>query len=188
MLNYKVIDGIFTEFTRCYLQKLALSEQCVNMNYKGGYRASDFDGGCHIKMHPQVLKEIRDKIPVLKELKYIRSWSFIYDSQCNGVNPHADPSLYNLNVWVTPDECVEDWNKNGLKIYDIDSENLSYYDYNHNIDLINERIKNSKWDVIPYKCNRGVLFPGRSFHATDRVYMKPGSENRRINYTFLFEL
>ena len=35
-------------------------------------------------------------------------------------------------------------------------------------------IQDSNWKVVPYKCNRGVLFPGKLFHATDKVHMKPG--------------
>ena len=56
-------------------------------------------------------------------------------------NPHADPSLYNLNVWVTPDESAEDWNKNGLRIYEKDRGDLTHEDYNRNQDLINNMIQ-----------------------------------------------
>ena len=187
-MNYKVFDNIFSDEIRLHLQELALSEKYVNQHYPNGYRASDFDAPNGPKMHKTVLEEIRKNVPILRRLKYIRSWSFVYNSQCDGVKPHADPSLYNLNVWVTPDESVEDWNKNGLRIYNKDrEENLSHDDYNGNNDLIKELIHNSDWEVVSYKCNRGVLFPGKMFHATDKVHMKPGNHNRRINYTFLFE-
>ena len=187
-MKYKVFDNIFSDEIRLYLQELALSEECVNLHHPNGYRASDFDIHGAPKMHKMVLEEIIKSVPILRRLKYIRSWSFVYNSQCDGVKPHADPSLYNLNVWVTPDESVEDWNKNGLRIYNKErEENLSHYDYNGNNDLIKELIHNSDWEVVPYKCNRGVLFPGKMFHATDNVHMKPGDCNRRINYTFLFE-
>lgn len=187
-MNHKIFDNLFSDETRTYLQELALSEECVNMDYPGGYRASDFDISDGPKIDKRVLEEIRARVPVLRGLKYIRSWSFIYNSQCNGVNPHADPSLYNLNVWVTPDESVEDWNKNGLIIYNKErEENLSHYDYNSNSELISKFIQNCDFEIVSYKCNRGVLFSGKLFHATNKVHMKPGNHNRRINYTFLFE-
>ena len=186
-MKYSIYDNIFSDEIRTYLQELALSEAYVNMHYPNGYRASDFDVSGGPKIDKRVLEEIRKKVPVLKGLKYTRSWSFVYNSQCNGVKPHADPSLYNLNVWVTPDESVEDWNKNGLRIYEKDRGDLTHHDYNGNSNLIKELIHKSDWEVVPYKCNRGVLFPGKLFHATDKVHMKPGDHNRRINYTFLFE-
>lgn len=186
-MKYSIYDNIFSDENRTYLQELALSEECVNKHYPDGYRASDFDIPNGPKIDKRVLEDIREKVPALKGLKYIRSWSFVYNSQCNGVRPHADPSLYNLNVWVTPDESVEDWNKNGLRIYNKDCGKLTHDDYNANNDLIKELIHNSDWEVVSYKCNRGVLFPGKMFHATDNVHMKPGDCNRRINYTFLFE-
>ena len=187
-MKHKIFDNIFSDEIRSYLQELALSEECVNMHHPGGYRASDFDNPSEPKMPEEVLEEIRKNVPILRRLKYIRSWSFVYHTQCEGVRPHADPSMYNLNVWVTPDESVEDWNKNGLRIYNKEREkNLDHYDYNGNNELISKFIKNCDWEVVPYKCNRGILFPGKLFHATDKVHMKPGNHNRRINYTFLFE-
>ena len=186
-MKYSIYDNIFSDENRTYLQELALSEKCVNKHYPDGYRASDFDIPDGPKIDKRVLEDIRERVPVLKGLKYIRSWSFVYNSQCNGVRPHADPSLYNLNVWVTPDESVEDWDKNGLRIYEKDCGDLTREDYNCNNDLITKLIQDSDWEVIPYKCNRAVLFYGKLFHATNKVHMKPGDHNRRINYTFLFE-
>ena len=185
-MNYSIYDNIFSDRTRTYLQELALSESYVNMHYPNGYRASDFDIPNGPKIDKRVLDEIEEKVSVLKGLKYIRSWSFVYNSQCDGTYPHADPSLYNLNVWVTPDESVEDWNKNGLRIYEKDRGNLTHAEYNGS-DLLDKLLQYSDWEVVPYKCNRGVLFPGKIFHSTDKVHMKPGDHNRRINYTFLFE-
>ena len=73
-------------------------------------------------------------------------------------------------MWVTPDESVEDWNKNGLRISAEKDRDLIHEDYNRNQDLINNMIQDSNWKVV-HKCNRGVLFPGKLFHATDK-YMK----------------
>lgn len=41
---------------------------------------------------------------------------------------------------------------------------------------------------VPYRCNRGLVFVGRRFHATDRLHFRPGSYScRRINLTLLYE-
>ena len=77
-MKYSIYDNIFSDETRTYLQELALSEEYVNKHYPDGYRASDFDIPDGPKIEKRVLEEIRERVPVLKGLKYIRSWSFVY--------------------------------------------------------------------------------------------------------------
>ena len=103
------------------------------------------------------------------------------------MRPHADPSFINVNIWVTPDKCVYDHAKNGLVIYKKKApKEWNHYQYNADLNLIETYLKNSKYDRIPYKYNRAIIFRGNTFHSTDSVYMKPGDENRRVNYTFLY--
>ena len=48
---------------------------------------------------------------------------------------HADPSIVNLNVWVSSDESVNDTEKNGLNIYSIlPPSNWTREDWNYNPD------------------------------------------------------
>ena len=186
--GYAVIDNFLPKEMCHELRELALSEKCVNRYYRNGYKASDFDNhNTEFSISPEVLCEIKNKIPLLKEHEYIRAWSFVYENICPGVKSHADRSTYNINWWVTPDECVQDHNKNGLIIFEKDSYGLSYKQYNGSPKFIDNYLSGSKYARIPYKFNRAIIFPGRLFHKTDDVHMKPGKENRRINYTFLFE-
>ena len=92
-----------------------------------------------------------------------------------------------MNIWVTPDECVEDHDKNGLVIFKRKAHKMSWRQYNSDGDFIDKYLKGSKYDRIPYKYNRAVIFRGNTFHSTDSVHMKPGDQNKRINYTFLYE-
>ena len=48
-------------------------------------------------------------------------------------------------------------------------------------------LKDASYDTIPYKYNRAIIFEGRTFHSTDNVHMKPGDNNKRVNYTFLYD-
>ena len=103
------------------------------------------------------------------------------------MRPHADPSFINVNIWVTPDECVYDHAKNGLVIYKKKApKEWTHFQYNADVNRIRTYLKESKYDRIPYKYNRAIIFKGNTFHSTDSVYMKPGDENRRVNYTFLY--
>ena len=153
------------------------------------YRYKDFDN-CD---YNDSLKDIADtyvasKISLVDASTYKRSWSFLYDNEGDGVGAHADPSYINVNIWVTPDECVEDHNKNGLKLYHRKAPKEWTWDqYNRDLSLIKEFLMGSKYDIIPYKCNRAIIFEGNTFHTTDNVHMKPGHINKRINYTFLYD-
>lgn len=186
--GYAIVDNFFSKEICDQLRDVALSERYVNRYYQNGYKASDFDtDNSPVKISNRAIYDIKSRTPFLKKYKYLRSWSFVYDNICPGVNAHADTSTYNLNWWATPDECVHDHNKNGLIIFKKNSYGLTYEQYNGSQDFIDNYLSESKCVKIPYKFNRAIIFPGRLFHKTDKVHMKPGKENRRINYTFLFE-
>jgi len=190
--GYVVIDNFFPQKVCDQLRKIALSEKFVNSTYlKNGYKGSDFDaivdGVRTASLDQKFISDIKRRAPFLEKHNYMRSWSFIYNTICDGVESHADPSTYNCNVWITPDECLSDKNKNGLIIFKKSSKDLSYEQYNGNLNFIKKYLYGSGYARIPYKFNRAVIFPGRMFHKTDSVHMKSGKENRRINYTFLFE-
>ena len=183
--NYIIIDNFFPDDICTELREKSLNAKEYNDKY-WDYQALDFDD---IPTNPS-LKYISDnyitpKVSLAKN--YYRAWTFVYDNVALGVFPHADPSFININVWVTPDECVYDHNKNGLKIYKKKAPKEWTWDqYNRSDSLIGDFLKGSKYDIIPYKCNRAVIFRGDTFHETDNVHMKPGHENKRVNYTFLY--
>jgi hypothetical protein len=185
--GYIVIDNFFSKQITSELRSLALSEKDVNQYYTDGYKAADYDNDS-VKMSLKVVDFVQKKVNILKDKKYQRSWSFLYNTICRGVNIHADPSTFNVNVWVTPNYCVEDRNKNGLILFKkMASSSMTWKQYNGDDFVINEYLKGAKYVRIPYKFNRAVIFPGKTFHTTDFVHMKPGHNNKRINYTFLFD-
>ena len=184
--NYIIIDNFFPDEICKELRAKTLYSQEYNMKY-WDYKSLDFD---HPNCLTESLRHISDKYVVPKiplAEKYLRSWSFVYDNVARGVGPHADPSFINVNIWVTPDECVEDYTKNGLRIYRKHApKDMPWEVYN---DPKNNRefLKKSKYDRIPYRYNRAIIFRGNTFHSTDNVHMKPGQKNRRVNYTFLYD-
>ena len=40
--------------------------------------------------------------------------------------------------------------------------------------------------IVPYRCNRALVFHSMIAHSTDRYRFKEGYENRRINITLLY--
>ena len=184
--NYIIIDNFFPDDICTELREKSLNAKEYNDKY-WDYQSLDFDD---IPTNPS-LKYISDnyitpKVSLAKN--YFKAWTFVYDTVALGVLPHADRSFININVWVTPDECVYDHNKNGLKIYKKKApKEWTWAEYNRESNLINRYLKDSKYDRILYKYNRAVIFRGNTFHSTDSVHMKPGHENKRVNYTFLYQ-
>ena len=182
--NYIIIDNFFPDKICKELREKALYYKKYHREY-WDYKSIDFDNGDSESLQDISNKYVVPKIPLAE--KYLRSWSFIYDNVARGVLPHADPSFINVNIWVTPDECIEDHNKNGLRIYHKHApKDMPWKHYNFS-DRTGKFIHKSKYDRIPYKYNRAIIFKGNTFHSTDNVHMKQGEENKRVNYTFLYE-
>ena len=186
--RYIIIDDFFPDEICKELREKSYNAKDYNMKY-WDYKSLDFDNATG----DESLKYISDKYVVPKislARNYDRAWSFVYDNVGRGVGAHADPSFINVNIWVTPDECVEDHNKNGLRIYKKHIPKGTPWEmYNHWDGSIwrDQFLKDASYDTIPYKYNRAIIFEGRTFHSTDNVHMKPGDNNKRVNYTFLYD-
>ena len=185
--NYIIIDDFFPDEICKELREYMLNTSVFKEEY-WDYKSIDFDND----PSDDSLKDISEKyvvpkISLIKQSQYRRGWSFLYNNVARGVMAHADPSYINVNIWVTPDECVADHNKNGLKIFNKKApKEWTHSQYNRDQNLIGPFLKGSKYDKIPYRYNRAVIFRGNTFHETDHVHMKEGDENKRVNYTFLY--
>ena len=136
-----------------------------------------------------VIDFVQNSFEELSILKFQQGWFFVYDSKCDGVNVHADPSSLNVNIWLTPNSSIEDWNKNGLIIYNVKHpESWSFEDYNEDTQKIEKFLKeeNAQEFTISYKYRRMTLFDSKYFHKTNGVHTKRGDSNKRINMTLLF--
>ena len=155
------------------------------------YLGAFSDSGFISPLHLQVATELQKKLPQLFGKYDIgKFWGFKYDTSLGGgIGIHADFAYLNLNFWITPDECNNEKNAGGLKVYDAPApEDWTFDRYNSGAkeiyNFLNE--KNANCENIPYKYNRAVLFNSAYFHETDKIDFKEGYENRRINITYLF--
>ena len=193
--GYLVLDNFFPEGLCEKLRNITLQFPSDSSSVKtwSNYQAINFD----LKPDDWSLKEISDnfvvpKVSFLKEQYYSRAWSLRFDTVGTGVGPHTDPSHFTVNVWVTPDECVEDKDKNGLIVYRKKRPKGPWEEYSSDergwsMGKIREYLKKSRYDIISYKFNRAIIFMGDSFHETCDVQMKPGVKNCRVSYTFLYD-
>ena len=187
--QYFIVDDIFPEEVCKNLKDLAVDKTAslFTTDYYGYY------GQDYRERMEDISDLIKSKVSIAKAKTYQRSWSFVCDNVSRGVFPHVDPSSINVNIWLTTDECVEDHNKNGLRIYKKNLDPLIEWNqstrntYNQDPEFVEKYLNGVKYDIIPYRYNRAVIFSGKTFHSTHHVHMKPGDENRRVNYTFLYD-
>jgi len=184
--NYIIIDNFFPDELCKELREYILNIKVFKKEYFD-YKSIDFDNDPPDSSLRNISENyVVPKVSLIKQSQYDRAWSFVYKNVARGVCAHADPSFINVNIWVTPDECVEDHNKNGLIIYRKRAPKDMLWEYYNSGDHAEKFLKKSKYDRIPYRYNRAIIFRGNTFHSTDNVHMKQGPENRRVNYTFLY--
>jgi hypothetical protein len=188
-LNFKKIENQFLTNGFCIIDDFLKPEYCerlrkftlmynVKEDIYDSYAAINFSkNGKQIwfRLLSNISDEIKQNFNFLKNLNYIRGWSFIHENlQKISVGKHFDPdSLITFNLWCTPNECsYVDENYNGFIIYD--TFKLS-------------EVENSKKNIIQYKYNRAVVFDSRKIHESLCSKFKKGYENRKINYTFLYK-
>lgn len=191
--NIIIEDDFLDKNTLHQLLGFALTTEFdKSKNYIGGYQDFGFKKNNHpIPELNNVVKIIENKYPdIFKDLEYERGWFFIYDNECPGVTPHADPASINVNIWLTPNSCIKDNTKNGLIIWDKKRpEDWSYNDYNKDVSKIKQYLKESgaSKQIVEYKHNRVMIFDSSYFHETNGVSMKDGHWNKRINLVFMFK-
>ena len=178
-----VIDNFFNkEFLKKLKYRLLYATKC---DYKyDSYYAIDYWKDDYLAS--TLAKEIKSKF---KMPKFIRAWGFVYQNVGKGVHLHCDPSLVNLNIWLTEDKSIKNKSKNGLIIYKLKPpKHWTRHEWNETPDKSIQLIKEKKIKPvkIPYKYNRAVFFDGAYFHTSNEVSMKKGIENRRISFTMLF--
>ena len=190
--GYAIIDDFILNEVVDELHDLAINHPLVDDLYpEGGYHSINFSkDNLQFSILSDIITAIQDEFSILKDLKFDRGWAFVYNNTAGGVTPHADPASVNVNLWVTPYECVKNPSKNGLIIYDKKPpEEWTWEEYNCDIERITTYLNESNASprYIPYQYNRMIIFDSKYFHRTNGVSMWGGKKNRRVNYTFMFK-
>ena len=186
--RFLVEDGIFLPDVIDELRDYALTASDPDDTYEDYHSLNFYQDSLRFPLLGVIITGLQARFPFLG--KFARGWAFVYNNNAEGVTPHADPACYNVNLWVTPDSSVEDPEKNGLILYDIKPPpTWTWREYNTDVKLIRKYLEytRSEKTIIPYACNRLLLFNSKYFHETNKVSMKPGLDNRRVNYTFMFK-
>ena len=188
--GYVVIDDFLYTDVINELHQLAINHTQVDDQYEDYYSINFDRENFPFPILPDVINAIHGAFSPLHSLEFDRGWAFVCDNKGVGVTPHSDPAVINVNLWVTPNKCIDDPNSNGLIIYDKKRpEDWTYDQYNSDVDGISEYLKESGANprLISYNYNRIILFDSKYFHKTNGVSMLSGHSNRRVNYTFMFK-
>jgi len=176
--GYCVIDDFLNPVYCERLRKFMLTINFRN-DFYSSYAAVNYSKkGDRIwfRLLTNISDEIKENFKFLDKLNYSRGWSLIHENTHEkNVGKYPDPgALITFNIWCTPDECVlKDSNEyNGIIIYDT-----------HDI----REAEKVKKNLIQYKFNRVAIFDSRKIHESLLSSFKPGYENRKVNYTFLFK-
>ncbi|MBO6521367.1 MAG: tetratricopeptide repeat protein [Rhodospirillales bacterium] len=185
------IDDFLSPAALAWFQAYCLEARVWTKEYANKYLGAFSDQGFISDAHLKLGRELREKLPALFGPHPLRRfWGFKYDATLGkGINVHADFAKLNLNFWITPDVYNLRPGSGGLKVYDVPSPaNWHFRAYNESKDDIYRFIDENGGNavMVPYKCNRAVLFNSAYFHETDELHFADRYEARRINVTYLF--
>ncbi len=154
----------------------------------GGYCGAYMEDGFGNPLLAQLAREVREKLPSILGPHGVQNmWAYIYDHRMSGISLHADAAAVNLNFWLTPDSACEDAASGGMVVYLREAPLEWDFDlYNNRPDDLRAFLRGAEKVVIPYRCNRLVMFHSNLIHETDRFSFRAGLHNRRINVTMLF--
>ncbi len=106
---------------------------------------------------------------------------------------HTDNGAVTFNFWLTPDRANLRPGRSGLVVYPKEQPlECDWVRYNLHKDdpavqaEILEFLGDVEPIVIPYRCNRAVLFRSNLYHRSDEFRFAEGYEKGRMNVTLLF--
>lgn len=151
----------------------------------------------------QLAEDLRRAMPrLLGPHELTNAWAFKHDNtrgpapvdkDPRGVKIHADAAAVNVNIWLVPEDALQDPENAGGGIVVFAAEAPAHWsdaDYNSLDPALkaerNARVEGVRRIEVPYRANRMVLFNSNLFHETAAVRFRPGYRNRRINLTLLF--
>ncbi len=159
------------------------------MTFENEVSATLFNGFC-CPLLLQIGNELRQRLPgLLGDKPLTLAWAYKYRGAFSGLGAHADDGAVSVNFWITPDAANLDPERGGLLLWDRKlPESYLRRDRATQRQMIQEIVDapDSEPAVVPYRCNRAVLFDSLILHGTDRFNFKDGYENRRLNVTLLY--
>ena len=187
--NYAVLDDFFTESAFNSLRNGLLS------HWGWSYLSLEAHE-IHIRNFENavlrgVIDGLKGNLPsVLEKRDCVATLAFLY-IQNTGLYPHSDLASVSVNTWMTPNEFNLEPETGGIVLYDVKrTDEMMVHEFNaapFSVDYFKSKTQGGSV-VIPYRCNRTVIFDSRTFHASDRLNFKnTSSETTRMNFGLSFD-
>ena len=186
-----VIDDLLSAEALADLRRLCLESTIwFDDRHLGGYLGAMLRDGFSATLLLRIADELKRRMPeIFRDLPLAQMWAYKYDSRLEGTALHADSAAINVNFWITPDEANLSEGRGGLVVFDRRAPaEWEFVKYNNDQPAIRRFLKESgaRSVVVPYRCNRAVIFHSDLFHRTDDLTFKDDYASRRINVTMLF--
>lgn len=188
--GWTTLDGFLTAQALARLQAFC-TEPTIWLEKKFRYEvgASLRNGFC-CPLLLQIAEEIRTRFPsVFGRHLFSGCFAYKYYQSAREGHVHADRAAVSLNFWITSDEANLEPERGGLRIWNkrVPAEYFSYSP--QAIDRADAALiaaPDAAVEVIPYRCNRAVLFHADQLHASDRMHFREDYPSRRVSVTFLY--
>ncbi len=186
-----VVDDLLTPDALALLQRACLeTTMWFDCKEHGGYLGAYLHEGFDHRVLIGLAEALPDRFPgILRRHGLAQMWAFKYSHEGRGTRKHADKAAININLWITPDEACRAPAASGMTIYDVAAPSSWRFD-RYNVDdaaLEREVAAHARRPtVVPYQCNRAVIFDSSLIHESGAVRFRPGYANRRVNVTMLY--
>jgi hypothetical protein len=140
---------------------------------------------------PLVAEALRAGLPtVIGDLDLVFWWAIMYHRNTGGT-AHSDHGAVTLNLWLTPDECNLDSETGGLVLFDVKrTPDMAVHEFSappYCVDYMTQRTRGERI-VVPYRCNRAVVFDSTTFHQPQAMSFDPASAwTYRMGLTLTFD-
>lgn len=186
-----VIDDLLSAAALASLQRFLLESTIWHdFEHIDGFVASYLEDGLACPLLLQIADELRRALPeLLGPHPLSQAWAFKGLVSEATVAAHADDAEISINLWLTPDAANLDPERGGLQVCRVPPPaewEISGYDTDMpRIEAFLEQ-NAAQTLLVPYACNRAVLFESRLFHRSDVPRFAAEYEGHRINLTLLF--
>ena len=186
-----VIDDLLSADALNELRRLCLESTIwFDDRHLGGYLGAMLRDGFSAPVLLRIADELKRRMPeIFRDLPLAQMWAYKYNSLLEGTALHADSAAINVNFWITPDEANLSEGRGGLVVFDQRAPaEWEFVKFNNDQPAIRQFLAESgaRSVVVPYRCNRAVIFHSDLFHRTDDLAFKDDYASRRINITMLF--
>jgi tetratricopeptide (TPR) repeat protein len=185
--KFAVIDDALSPAALADLQAFCMESSIWSSAHRDGYVIAAPEDGMACPLMAQVITELRAALPEILgtlSLHYIAGFKY---AAGKGSDVHADSAAVNINLWVTPDEANLEPGRGGLQVWDLVSPGDPQL---FNGDTVATRAllekSGARPTIVPYRCNRMVVFDSDLFHETDQFLFRDSYADRRVNITMLF--